>query len=128
MAQLILGHGLGMIDLVSQHAEGDLLQLLHAQQRVQLGLGLGETLVVLGVDEEDDAVDFREVVLPETAGLLMAAQIECREANVADGELLGGCNDVWSAGAEDTCRGRDWERGALTRVEGGLEDGDTVVL
>lgn len=68
VAQLVLGDGIGVVDLVAENDKGDLGKLLHGEERVELGLGLGEALVVLGVDEEDDAVDFGEVVLPETAG------------------------------------------------------------
>jgi hypothetical protein len=65
--------------------------------------------VVLGVDQEDDAVDLGEVVSPDTAGwcraslvtevrlphwlqrtLLMAAKIKSGELDVADGEFFGG--------------------------------------
>jgi hypothetical protein len=40
--------------------------------------------VVLGVDEEDDAADFGEVVAPEAAGLRVAAQVERREFYIAN--------------------------------------------
>ena len=68
VADLILAHGVGVVDLVSEDEEGHLGQLLHGQERIELGLGLGEPLVVLGVDQEDDAADFGEVVFPQTAG------------------------------------------------------------
>lgn len=68
VAQFILTHGVRVVDLVSEDEEGHLGEILHGEEGVQLGLGLGEALVVLGVDEEDDAADFGEVVFPETAG------------------------------------------------------------
>ena len=68
MAELVLGDGVGVVDLVAQDDEGHLAQLLHGQEGVELGLGLGEALVVLGVDEEDDAVDLGEIILPQAAG------------------------------------------------------------
>lgn len=68
VTQLILGDGVGVIDLVTEYEEGDLGEILHGEQGVQLSLGLGETLVVLGIDQEDDAADLREVVLPQTTG------------------------------------------------------------
>ena len=104
MPQLILAHSVGVINLVTQDKEGSLAQVLHAEQRVELRLALGEALRVLGVDEEHDAADLGEVVLPQAAGLLVAAQVEGVEAHAADGQLFGG------------------------RVEGGLEDCDAVVL
>ena len=104
MPKLVLAHSVGVINLVAQHEERSLAQVLHAEQRIELGLALGEALGVFGVDEEDDAADLREVVLPQAAGLLVTAQVEGVEAHAADGQLFGG------------------------RVEGGLEDCDAVVL
>jgi hypothetical protein len=40
------------------------LELLHGEEGIELGLGLGETFMILGVDEEDDSGDFGEVILP----------------------------------------------------------------
>jgi hypothetical protein len=68
VTEFILGDGVGVIDLVTENEEGNLGQVLHGEQGVQLGLGLGEAFVVLGIDQEDDAVDFGEVVLPQAAG------------------------------------------------------------
>lgn len=66
--QLVLGNGIGVVDLVAQDHKGNLGKLLHGQKGVELGLGLGESLVVLGVDKEDDTVDIGEVISPDTAG------------------------------------------------------------
>lgn len=68
VAELILAHGIRVIDLVSKHQEGNLGQILHGEERVELGLGFGEALVVLCVDQEDDPADFGEVVFPQAAG------------------------------------------------------------
>lgn len=68
VTQLLLGDGVGVVNLVAQDDKRHLLELLHGQQGIKLGLGLGETLVVLGIDEEDNTVDLGEVVLPKTAG------------------------------------------------------------
>lgn len=104
MPELVLAHSVGVIDLVAQHKEGSLAQVLHAEQGVELSLALGEALGVLGIDEEDDTADFGEVVLPQAAGLLVTAKVEGGEAAGADREFLG--------------------RG----VESRLQDGDAVVL
>lgn len=90
-AQLVLGHGVRVVDLVTKNHEGHLAQLLHRQEGVELGLGLGEPLEVLGVHEEHDAVDFGEVVSPQTAGCCSSSSTEsayffssfiCRVSNV----------------------------------------------
>jgi hypothetical protein len=104
MPQIILTHCIRMINLIPENQKGHFGQLLHAQKRIKLGLAFWQALVVLGVDEEDDAADFWKIVFPETARLLMAAEVEGGEAAVADGEFFGG------------------------GMEGGLENSDAVVL
>jgi hypothetical protein len=59
-AELVLRHGLGVIDLVTEDDEGGVLELVHGEESVELGFGFVETLVVLCVDEEDDAGNFRD--------------------------------------------------------------------
>ncbi len=68
MPQLVLADGVGMIDLVAQDHERHLGQVFHRQQRVQLGFGFRQAFVVFGVDQEDDAGYFGEVIFPEPAG------------------------------------------------------------
>jgi len=68
VAQFLLTDGVGVVDLVSEDEEGDLGEVLHGEKGVQLSFGLGEALVVLGINEEDDTADFGEVVFPQTTG------------------------------------------------------------
>ena len=67
MPELLLADGAWRVDLVAEDEEGDLGEFLDGQERVELSLGLGESLNVDAVDEEDDAVNLGEVVPPETA-------------------------------------------------------------
>jgi hypothetical protein len=57
-AELVLRHGLRVIDLVSEDDERGVFELFHGKEGVELGFRFVETLVVFGVDEEDDARDF----------------------------------------------------------------------
>lgn len=68
VAELVLGHSIRVVDLVAENDKRHLGELLHLEQGVQLCLGLGEALVILGVDQEDDAVDLGEVVPPQPTG------------------------------------------------------------
>lgn len=68
MPELVFGDGVGMVDLVAEHEERHARELLHGEEGVELGFALGETLEVLGVDHEDDAAYFGEVVFPEATG------------------------------------------------------------
>ena len=67
MPKLILTHGTRRVNLVTKDQERNLRELLNGEQSVELRLGLGEPLEVRAVDEEDDAVNLREVVTPEAA-------------------------------------------------------------
>ena len=104
MSQLVLADRIRVVDLVSEDQEGRLGEVFHGQERVELGFGLGEALWVFGVDQEHDPGDFGEVVFPQAAGLLVAAEVEGREADAADAEFF------------------------RRRVEGWLQDGYAVVL
>ena len=90
MPQLVFAHGIRMIDLVAQNQKRRLVEILHTQQRIQFCLALCESLGVFRIHQEDDSGDFGEVVTPEPSGLLMAAQVEGREAAAADAEFFGG--------------------------------------
>lgn len=90
MPQLILTNRIRMINLIPQHQKRRLIQLLHTQQRIQLRLALLEPLRVFGIHKEHDPAHFGEVVFPESARLLVSAQVEGREAAAADAELFGG--------------------------------------
>ncbi len=126
MAEFLLGHGVRVIDLIAQDEEGHLGQVLHREQRVQLGFALGKPLVVLGVHHEHDAAHLREVVLPQPTRLLVPAQVEGREAAVADGELFGGFEGGRVSWWLDGGRG-EGGRGR-TGMQSGLQDGHSIIL
>ena len=68
MPQLLLTDRIRVVNLVTQNQERHFLQLFHAEEGVELDFRFGQALEVLGVDEEDDAANFGEVVFPEAAG------------------------------------------------------------
>ena len=63
-------------------------ELVAGQQVVELPLRLGEALLVERVHHVHDAVDGREVVLPEPPRRLVAAEVEGLEPDVADDQLV----------------------------------------
>lgn len=91
----VLAHGLWRVDLVTQDEERNVLQLRHGQERVQLFLGLCESLWICHVNQIHDTVDLWEVVLPQSSGLLMSTQVEGRESDVTNGQLLAGRMQRW---------------------------------
>lgn len=112
MSQFLLAHGARVVDLVSENKEGDLGKFLHGEEGVQLGLGLDKPLVVLRVDQEDNAADFGEVILPQTTGckivstksikssksiiftLLVTTEIKSRKPVVSNGKFLRCCTQI----------------------------------
>lgn len=108
MSQLLLADGTGRVNLVSQNEEGNLGELLDGQESVELGFRLRETLEIGAVDQENDTIDFWEVIAPEAAGyqestsvhqwickiassrtLLMSTKIIGSELHVANGQFFG---------------------------------------
>jgi len=102
--QLVLGDGVGVINLVTKDKEGGLGEILHGKKSIKFSLALGESLRVLGIYKEDNTRNLREVVLPQSACLLVTAQVKGCEADRTDAELF-----------------RSW-------VKSGVQDGDSVVL
>jgi hypothetical protein len=59
-AKLVFRYSLGVINLVAEDNEGGVLEFLHSEKSIELGLGLVEALVVLCVDEENNTGNFRD--------------------------------------------------------------------
>jgi hypothetical protein len=66
MTQMVFRDSAGCVNLVTKDEEGDFRELLDSKEGVQFSLRLRETFDIRGVDEENDCVDFGEVVAPET--------------------------------------------------------------
>ena len=64
VAELVLADSSRGVNLVSEDQEGDLAEVLDGKKGVELGLGFGESFEIGAIDEEDDAVDLREVITP----------------------------------------------------------------
>ena len=88
MPQLVFTDRIRMIDLIPQNEKRRLVQILHTKKCIQLHLALLESLWVLRIHEEYDPADFREVVFPQSARLLVAAEVEGGEAAAADAEFF----------------------------------------
>lgn len=111
LAKLLFGNGAGSVDLVTKDQEWDLGELLDGKEGVKLCACLCESLVVLSVDKEDDAVNLGEVVLPKTTSLLVTSKIICGELDLTDSKLFRSCGWQNVRG----CAGRD------ARAEGDQE-------
>ena len=62
MAELVLGNGVGVVDLVAENDKGRVRKLFHGEKGIELGFRLGKTLVILRIDEENYAADFGNCV------------------------------------------------------------------
>lgn len=56
----------GCVNLVTEDEEGDFRKFFDREEGVEFSLCLWETFDIRRVDEENDCVDFGEVVAPET--------------------------------------------------------------
>lgn len=68
MAEGVFGLCVGVVNLVAEDNKGDVGEGIPVQEEIEFVLGLRESLGVDGVDQEDDTVDFGEVISPDTAG------------------------------------------------------------
>merc|ERR1740115_493530 len=84
-AQLVLRRSTAQVDLVPEHQEGHVVQLLAREQRVQLFLRLVEALAIVGIDEKDDGVYLREVILPHAARDLVTTQVKGAKLDLRNG-------------------------------------------
>jgi len=63
--ELVLRDGIGVVDLVAEDNERYIRELLHSEESVELGFRLGESLVILSVDEEDNTANFGDYTWSE---------------------------------------------------------------
>ena len=75
-------HRLGEILLVGEHEEHGVAQLVLTQHLVELVVGLDDTLAVVRVDDEDEALRILEVVAPQRTDLVLTAHIPHGEVDV----------------------------------------------
>ena len=68
----------------------------NAHHLLQLVLGLGDSLPVVGVDDEDEALRVLEVVAPQRPDLVLTADVPHGEADVLvlDGLDVEACNET----------------------------------
>lgn len=91
VTELLLRDGTGGVNLVTENKEGNLVELLDGEEGVELGFRLVEALRVLRVYEEDDAVDFGEVVLPEAASCRNGREKEGKGEGKTEGKRRAEC-------------------------------------
>jgi len=68
MPKFLLAHSTRGVNFIAKDEERHLGEFLDGEECVQFGFRLSKALKVSTVDKEDDSVDFREVVAPETTG------------------------------------------------------------
>jgi len=72
----------GKILLVGEDEEDSVPQLILVQHALQLLTGLDDTVAIVGVDDEDDALGVLEVVPPEGTDLVLTTDIPHGELDV----------------------------------------------
>lgn len=69
LSQLLLLHGVLLVDFIAEDHKGDILELFHLKQWIQLTLGLVDSLSVCCVDHKDNTVKLTAILLPGLTGL-----------------------------------------------------------
>jgi len=72
----------GQILLVGENQKNGVPQLVLVQHALQFLPGLDDTVAIVGVDDEDDALSVLEVVPPEGADLVLASDVPHRKLDV----------------------------------------------
>ena len=75
-------HGVGQILLVGEDQEKRIPELVLVQHALQLLACLNDTVAIVAVDDEDDALGVLEVMPPQRSDLVLATNIPHRELNV----------------------------------------------
>lgn len=109
------GHGIRQVLLVGEHQHDGLTQLVLGEHPVQLVVGLAHAVLVVGVNDEDQALGVLVVVAPERADLVLASDVPHGERDVL---VLDGL-DVETDGRD---RGHDLAELQLVQ-DGGLAGG-----
>lgn len=93
-------HGVGQILLVGKDKEESVSQLVLVQHSLELLACLDNTIAIIAVNDENDALGILEVMPPEWSDLVLTADVPYGELNVLvldgfDVEANGGdgCND-----------------------------------
>lgn len=73
----------GQILLVGEDQEKGVPQLILVEHALQLLAGLGNTVTIVAVDDEDDTLGVLEVVSPQRANLVLSTDIPHGELDVA---------------------------------------------
>jgi len=75
-------HGVGQILLVGEHEEKCITEFVLIEHALELLAGLGHTLTIVRVNNEDDALGVLEVVPPERSDLVLPSDVPDGEGNV----------------------------------------------
>lgn len=68
--------------LVGEHQKQSVSQLVFVQHSLQLLTSFDDTVAIIAVDDEDDALSVLEVVPPKRSDLVLPADIPDRELDV----------------------------------------------
>jgi len=82
-------HGIGQILLVGKNQENGIPELILVQHTLQLLSGLNNTVTIIAVNDEDDALGVLEVMSPQGSDLVLSTNIPDGELNVL---VLDGLN------------------------------------
>lgn len=65
MPEFLFAHSVWVVDLVTKNQERDFGQVFHREEGIEFSFGFGKAFMVFGIDKEDDAAHFREIIAPQ---------------------------------------------------------------
>jgi len=75
-------HGLRKILLVGKDEKDGVAELILSEHLVELVVGLGDTLTIVGIDHKDETLSVLEIVPPERTDLILTSDIPHGEVDV----------------------------------------------
>ena len=75
------------VNLVSEDNNWEVLQLWHLEQAIELSLGFSESILVCGINHENNSIDSTGIFSPSFSGLHVSSEIIRIELDIADSHL-----------------------------------------
>jgi hypothetical protein len=95
-------HGVGQILLVGEHQQSGIAKLILAQHLLELLVGLADTITIVGIDDEDQALSVLEVVAPQRTDLVLTSDVPHCKVDVLVLDCFDVETDRWDGGDDFT--------------------------
>jgi hypothetical protein len=88
--------------LVGEHQQSGIAKLILAQHLLELLVGLADTITIVGIDDEDQALSVLEVVAPQRTDLVLTSDVPHCKVDVLVLDCFDVETDRWDGGDDFT--------------------------